>query len=324
MWRAAVLGCLVTFTSAAACKCQLTLSACRETAGSEVIFIGTVELIEPTFLDQWNSAQKSSMALLNQEYERATSAKDTEGFSTLRDAYLKVFPDLPAEHKKRLQTAASKQDLSHLFYWILDHGKRVRLRVRTLYRNGGDDDDDDADDDDDPPETIDVWTAFGECGVHFQAGETYLVFADADEESDVITTDACSRTRRLSEAGDDLAYLYYWKHFGDDAARLEGFVTSDLLYQRGRDPAHYSDRITAPVPGVVVQLKGPDRTRHAETDERGRFVFDGLPEASYTLTGFAPGYPSVQKQVTAPKDLSVEKKSCPVEVLVAPNSNPQP
>jgi hypothetical protein len=319
MWRAAVLGSVLVSAAGGACKCQLTLSACRETAASEVIFIGTVEAIEPSFLDQWNPSQPSSLTLLNKEYERAQNAKDAEGFTSLRDAYLKVFRDLPAEHKKRLETATSKKDLNQLFYWILDHGKRVRLRVRTLYRNG----DDDVDDDD-APETLEVWTAFGECGVHFQIGETYLVYADADEESDVITTDACSRTRRLSDAGDDLAYLYYWRNFEDESARLEGFVTSDLLYLRDRDLTHYSDRIGSPAAGVVVQLKAADRTRYAEADERGRFVFDGLPEGVYTVTGFAAGYPVLQKAVTAARELRIEKTACATEVLVAPRAAAQP
>src|SRR5437879_1998097 len=100
MWRVVVL---LFPVAAMACKCQLTLSACRETAASEVIFIGTVEAIEPNFLDQWNPSQTAFLSLINQEYENAA-------FPRLRDAYLKVFPDLPAEHKKRLQTAASKED----------------------------------------------------------------------------------------------------------------------------------------------------------------------------------------------------------------------
>jgi hypothetical protein len=281
----------------------MNFSACQETAHSEVIFVGTVESISPSFLDPWNPSQAAFLAMLNQQFGESN-------FTKLREAYFQVFPDLPADQKKRLEAAASKEDLSKLFYRILDHGKRVRLRVKTLYRNG----DDDVDDD--PPETLDVWTAFGECGVHFQAGETYLVYGDADEESDIITTDACSRTRRLSEAGEDMAYLYYWKNFGDDAARLEGFVTTDLLYQKTFNPAHYSDRIFAPVAGVMVQLKGTDRTRHAESDERGRFVFDGLPDGTYTLTGFAAGYPETKKEVTAPRQVRLEKKACAIEVLV--------
>jgi hypothetical protein len=313
MHRAALLGLLFAPLAAPACKCTLTLSACRETASSNVIFIGTVEAIEPSFLDPWNPAMPSSLAALNQEYERAQSAKTPEGFTRLRDAYLKVFPDLPPDHKKRLEHAASKEDLSKLFYWILDHGKRVRLRVKTPYRNG----DDDAEDDD-APETLEVWTAFGECGFHFQVGETYLVYGSSDEESGIITTGVCNRTRRLSDAGDDLAYLYYWKNFGDDAARLEGFVTSDYLHLRNRDRDLYSDRIGAPAPGVVLQLRGVGRARYTETDERGRFIFDGLAEGAYTVSGFAPGYPATQKVVTAPKELRIEKKSCATEVLISP------
>lgn len=305
MPRAALLFCLFLPSAHAACKCQLTLSACRETATSEVIFIGTVESIEPNFLDQWNPSQAAFMALINREFEQSA-------FPELRDAYLKIFPDLPADYKKRLFSATTKQDLSKLFYRIIDHGKRVRLRVKTLYRNG----DDQVDDDEAAPKTLDVWTAFGECGFHFQTGETYLVYADEDEESGVINTDACSRTRRLSEAGDDLAYLYYWKNFGDASARLEGFVTSDFLYLRDRDAAHYSASIGAPVPGVVIQLRGSDRTRYADADEHGRYVFDGLPEGAYTVTGFAPGYPTVKKELTASREVRVPKKACVIEVLV--------
>ena len=140
-----------------------------------------------------------------------------------------MFPDLPAEHKKRFASATSPAELADLFYWILDHGKRVRLRVRTVFRGelGDDDDDDDA-----PPKAVEIWTAFGDCGINFQVAETYLVYADDDEESNIITTGACTRTRRLTDAGDDLAYLYFYKNFAENAGRLEGFVTGDLLFQR--------------------------------------------------------------------------------------------
>lgn len=304
MWRAAILVLMTASGVGGACRCQMNFSACQETAHSEVIFVGKVETIEPNFLDQWNPEQQAFLALLNQQFAESN-------FSKLRDAYFKVFPDLPADQKKRLETATTKEDLSKLFYRILDHGKRVRLSVRTLYRNG----DDDVDDDD-APKVLDVWTAFGECGVHFQVGETYLVYGDADEESDIITTDACSRTRRLSEAGEDLTYLYYRKNFGEESARLEGFVTDDFLYMKVWNPAHYSDRIAGAVPGVVVQLKGADATRYAESDERGRFVFDGLTGGVYTLSGFAAGYPTIRQPVIAPREIHVEKKSCATEVLV--------
>jgi hypothetical protein len=304
MWRGVVLALVMATGAWSACRCQMNFSACQEVAHSEVIFVGTVESISPNFLDQWNPSQAAFLGLLNQQFAESNFAK-------LRDAYFQVFPDLPADQKKRLESATTKEDLSKLFYRILDHGKRVRLRVKTLYRNG----DDDVDDDD-APKTLDVWTAFGECGVHFQVGETYLVYGDSDEESDIITTDACSRTRRLSDAGEDLTYLYYWKNSGDEAARLEGFVTADHLYLKTWNPSHYIGRIAGAVPGMVVQLKAADRTRYAESDEYGRFVFDGLAAGAYTVTAFAPGYPTIRQPVTAPREIHIEKKACATEVLV--------
>jgi hypothetical protein len=91
----------------------------------------------------------------------------------LRDAYLKVFPDLPADRKKRVAEATSPAELAELFYWILDHGKRVRLRVKTVFRGKFDDDDKD---DDVPAKSVEVWTAFGDCGIAFQTGVEH--FAD--------------------------------------------------------------------------------------------------------------------------------------------------
>src|SRR5438445_6935131 len=126
MRGAALLWVLIAFP-ALACKCQLTLSACNEVAANDVAFVGTVEAIEPSFLDSWNAGQRAALDLLNQESARAQADRSPAAFAKLRDAYIKVFPDLPAEHKKRIAAASSPAELADLFYWILDHGKRVRL-----------------------------------------------------------------------------------------------------------------------------------------------------------------------------------------------------
>ncbi len=300
--------------AAVACQCQLTMSVCNEVASTDIIFIGTVEKIEPSFLDSWNAGQRAALDLLNEESARAQADRSPAAFARLRDAYLKVFPDLPADRKKRIAEATSSAELAELFYWILDHGKRVRLRVRTVFRGElGDDDDDDS-----AASTVEVWTAFGDCGVAFQTGETYLVYADDDEESDIMTTGACTRTRRLTDAGDDLAYLYFYKNYADQAGRLEGFVTSDLLFLRDLDLGHYNGRITAPV-DAIVELKSGERGRYAQTDGKGRFVFDGLPEGDFTVNAYAPGFPAETRQLAGPKKVHVEKRSCVTQVLVAPS-----
>src|SRR5436190_17785969 len=169
-----------------ACQCQLTLPVCSQVASNDYVFVGTVEKIEPTFLDSWNAGQREALDLLNSESARALADRSPAAFAKLRDAYLKVFPDLPEEHRKRISSATSPAELADLFYWILDHGKRVRLRVRTVFRGElGDDDDDDA-----APQNVEIWTAFGDCGINFQVAETYLVYADDDEESNIMTTGA--------------------------------------------------------------------------------------------------------------------------------------
>jgi hypothetical protein len=318
MRRAALL-CLLFPCAAFACKCEMTLSVCNEVAATDIIFVGAVEAIEPSFLDSWNAGQRAALDLLNQESARAQSDRSPAAFAKLRDAYLKVFPDLPADHKKRLAAATSPDQLAELFYWILDHGKRVRLRVKTVFRGEiGDDDDDKT-----PAKTVEVWTAFGDCGITFQTGETYVVYADDDEESNIMTTGACTRTRRLTDAGDDLAYLYFFKNYADNAGRVEGFVTGDLLFLRDLDLAHYSGRIGAPV-AAVVELKSGDRARYTETDDKGRFVFDGVAAGDFTVSAYAPGYPDQTRQLAGPKPVRMEKRACATQVLVAPPAGPHP
>ena len=312
--RRAVLLWVLFPVAALACKCQLTMSVCDEVASTDIIIVGAVEAIEPSFLDSWNAGQRAALDLLNRESVRAQTDCSPAAFARLRDAYLEVFPDLPEEHKKRLAGATSPDQLAELFYWILDHGKRVRLRVKTVFRGelGDDDDDDDA-----QPQTVEVWTAFGDCGIDFQIGETYLVYADDDEESNTMTTGACTRTRRLTDAGDDLAYLYFYKNYADNAGRLEGFVTADLLFQRDLDPAHYTGRIGAPV-AAVVELKSRDRSRYTQSDGQGRFLFDGLPAGDFTVSAYAPGYPAETRLLAGPKPIRMEKRACAAQVLVAP------
>jgi hypothetical protein len=325
MVRAAVLWVLLPF-AALACQCQLTMSICNEVAAADIVFAGTVEAIEPSFLDSWNAGQRAALDLLNRESALAQSDRSPAVFAKLRDAYLTVFPDLPADRKKRLAAATSPDQLAELFYAILDHGKRVRLRVKTVFR--GESGDDDA-----PAKTVEVWTAFGDCGINFQTGETYLVYADDDEESNIITTGACTRTRRLTDAGDDLAYLYFYRNYADTAGRVEGFVTGDLLFMRDLDPSHYSGRIGAPVTAVVElksaglksgEPKSADRPRYAESDDKGRFVFDGLPAGDFTVSAYAPGFPAETRLLAGPKAVRVEKRGCSSQVLVAPPPGAHP
>jgi hypothetical protein len=211
--------------------------------------------------------------------------------------------DLPDYYKRRLAAAKTSNDIARLFDSIVAQGRRVRFKVKTTFRG---------------EESVEVWTDSGDCGYDFQVGETYLVYADEDEESGRINTSVCYRNRRLSDAGDDLAYLYFFQNGGDESARLEGFVTADEFYQRDLDRAHDPERVKLPSPGVILELNSGQSRRYAQSDRDGRFVFDGLAGGEYSISVFDAGYPEQVKLLAGPVRVRVEKKGCASQILLVP------
>jgi hypothetical protein len=354
-----------------ACKCDATFSACHEVGASDLVFIGTVESIEPIFLSRWNLAASSSVRSLNDAYSDAQQHPSAASLNRLKDEYLKVFPGLAADDKRKLAAANTTQAVGSLFYSTMDQGMRVRLKVNTLFKHEDDDDDapqkatkndndspktagarnqkgkKDDDDDDDrtkqkkggnkdvaknnsvktakpddhqnkDEDSFEIWTAFGDCGIDFQAGETYLVFANSDEGTDYFFTSSCTRTRRLSDSGDDLAYLFFYKNHPEESARLEGFVTTNERYKLDFDSLHNPETIKSPVPGVIIELESDHLTRYAESDRDGRFIFDGLREGNYSVSAFAEGYPVNPRLLGGPEHIHIEEKSCASQVLLLP------
>ena len=161
-----------------------------------------------------------------------------------------------------------------------------------------------------------MWTPFGDCGISFQAGETYLVYASDDQEtSDSIATDSCTRTRRLSDAGEDLAYLYFYKEHPEESTRIDGIATTNAQYRVGLNPAHMED-IRPLVANAVIELKSGAMTRFTETDQNGHFIFDGLPAGDYTLAAYDSDYPKGTRLLAQPRPFHLESKTCSLQVLV--------
>ena len=335
MRRLGLIWWLLIPSSLPACQCQMSLSVCHEFAVSGAVFIGTVESITPSFLDRWNPAQRPSLPQLNEAEARFHQDPSPASLGALKDTFRKVFPDLPADYQQRLQAAGSSAQLSSLFNSVLDHGKRVRFQVRTVFR-GGDDDDDQADPkkdgkkDDDKgdkkaakkdagkPRSFDVYTPFGDCGYDFQQGETYLVYADDDEETNILETSRCSRTSRVTDAGADLAYLYFVQNSAEASGRLEGFVTTNPYYQLEQDHLHDPEKISSPAAGAVLELQGGPRARYATTDSDGRFVFDGLATGDYQVAAFESGYPDHIRVLQAPGKIHIETKGCASRIILVP------
>jgi len=309
-----------------ACECEASFAACKEVRVSDLVFTGTVESIQPIFMDRWYGTDQSAMRTLNDAFMHAQEHPSAESLHSVKDTFLAMFPSMDDREKKQVQAADTVQQMASMFYSSLDRGMRVHFKVKTLFKQGDDDDDASpkAKDDASPKakkDFLDVWTTGGDCGYDFQIGETYLVFANDEEGADYFFTSSCMRTKRLSDAGEDLAYLYFYKNQPEESARLEGFVTSDRKSQLAIDPLHEPAAIGSPVAGAVFQLKSDKFTRYAESGSGGRLIFDGLPEGNYELSVFASGYPKTNQLLAGPRRLRIKEKSCARQIFVLPKSN---
>jgi hypothetical protein len=167
---------------------------------------------------------------------------------------------------------------------------------------------------------VTVWTGQGDCGIDFQAGETYLVYAGNDEETGKLETSICYRTKRLSDAGADLAYLHFFREGGKMSSRLEGFVTSERKQER---PTR-ADGVESPAAGLVVGLAWNGGTRYTRSGADGRFVFDGLAGGTYQVSVYDATFPRVTKAMAGPEKVDVGEKGCAAAFLVvAPPAPPK-
>jgi len=307
----------------AACPCQAQLSTCSEVASpGTLVFIGKVESINPKFLSSWSISRRPDLNQLNQAYEHYLGQPSPQTLAALKSVLKKLFPDISENLERRLTAARSHSTLSKLFDEILNTGTLVRFRVEEVYRAHGDDDDDDDVQSLSPKKDFSVWTPFGDCGVAFQAGERYLVYAVADEGTDHVETNVCTRTRRLSDAGSELAYLYYYKNHAKTAGRIEGFVTYDPRLHLEFGMSLDSVKITAPAPNTVVRLESGSEARYARAAADGRFVFDGLAPGDYELSAYAPGFPDALRRLSAPQMLHMKERGCATRTLLIPSGSP--
>jgi hypothetical protein len=305
---------------ALACKCLASYPVCREVASSDVVFIGTVESVEPAFLDPWHWRDASSSIPVD-EIEQLRRDESAAGAARLKAIYLKMLGDLPDDEKRELEVAVTHRQVEAAFNSISSGGRRAHLRVQTMFREEKDDDDkggkDGKKDDDDKPgpeKELTVWTGQGDCGIDFQAGETYLVYAGNDEETGKLETSICYRTKRLTDAGADLAYLHFFEHGGTMSSRLEGFVTSERKQER---PTRI-DAVEAPAAGLVVGLTWDGGTRYTRSGTDGRFVFDGLAKGAYQVSVYDATFPRVTKALAGPEKVAVSEKGCAAAFLVVP------
>ena len=307
MWRTLpllVMTWVVTPLLPAACPCMIQFGVCDEARQSDAVFIGTVESVAPSFLDPYARA-KAIASLPVEETARLQSDPSPEALARLKKIYLDMFTGLPDFARTQIAQAKTSKDLQNAFESVQSEGRVARFRVQTSYKN-----------DDDAPKTMDIWTGSGDCGIDFQVGETYLVYAIEDEDSGKLETSVCMRTRRLSEEKGDLGFLYFIENSPKESTRLEGFVTSGYGDQ---NLPRYEDSVSTPVPGAILELDSGTGLRYTQSDSAGRFAFDGLKAGDYRLSLLAPGFPQAPRTVIMTRAFHADEASCVRQILVEPN-----
>lgn len=291
----------------AACPCLIQFGVCDEVRQSDAVFIGTVESVAPPFLDPY--ARAHAMASMPAaETARLQADSSPEAFARLKKIYLDMFTGIPDFARARIGEAKTQHDLQTAFEEVQSEGRVARFRVRTRYKRG-DDNDDDA------PEYVEIWTGTGDCGIDFQAGETYLVYAIADEASGKLETSACMRTRRLSEEKGDLAYLYFLQNAEKESTRIEGFVSTSFADQ---SLPRYENSVNAPAPGAILELDTGAGLRYTQSDNDGRFSFDGLKAGDYRISLLEPGFPRTPRSVILSRGFHVDGAACARQILILP------
>lgn len=125
----------------------------------------------------------------------------------------------------------------------------------------------------------------GDCGYAFQSGVDYIIYAYKNSEGR-LETGICSRTRPLTLAADDLAYLRAIPQL-PATADIRVSVFDNSTWQTGRRAMQ----------GVRTTISGPDGIKEAFTDRAGRATFAGLPPGEYTVQWASDGYTSANRKV---------------------------
>jgi hypothetical protein len=132
---------------------------------------------------------------------------------------------------------------------------------------------------------VDVYTGMGggDCGYPFVVGQRYLVYAY--EAGARLTAGICSRTRPLSAATEDLAYMRSLPATGALGATITGSV-----HHRDRNIATKPGvTMTAPVGSLGVVMDCGGAAYRATADADGRFTISGVPVGSCTPRLESPG-----------------------------------
>ena len=294
------LTCVLLFLPACAfaCKCAPARPVCEDVRDSSVVFVGTVTDTGPTI--------EAVLA----EFRKKFSQKEIEAIENSDDLSLpaekalwrRMMPEEARSSLRRVRTMEQLQQLITKYFPILSQWDRpVRFAVdETLIGE--------------PMPVREVWTGqgFGDCGVNFEAGRKYLVYASRDKATGREQTSICSGPHVHDESSADLAYLRAARD-GSAKPAIFGIVTSDLDEFRSRSLWSVDDPVQHPVPGIQLRIESGAERLSTQTDASGRFAFRDLRSGRYTVTA-ATG-PEFQVR-GLPKTVDLRNAGCSVNVIL--------
>jgi hypothetical protein len=298
MTRLSTVACLGFLATASArpalgCKCVGSNSVCERFASADSVFIGKVESRHPDFDPYDPPLTKKLHELFPGVSLDDLDLDSSETLAKIKQLYAEV---LTEPERSMVAKAANLAELEAVLDRSFGDGQRVKLTVDQAYKGVGKD-----------LRSIDVWTDFlSDCAVQFRKGETYLVYAR--NEGSRLKTGSCSRTRRLSEAGDDLVYLHFVQGGGPETGRIWGFASGD---ERAPHMPRVFDSVPSPMSDLDVKLHSSQRVLEAWTDQKGQYVFDGLPAGDYEV--------AIENQT---RKVHLGPKACESEWFYVPKNKP--
>ena len=136
------------------------------------------------------------------------------------------------------------------------------------------------------------------CGYWFEQGELYLVYAYGSQEKG-LSTSVCTRTNRMAQAAEDLAFLQNLLPRGS-GVRIYGNVSA-----RTTDSAKQFKEGLAKIKVTVKDSQG--LVINTVTDGNGDYEFKGLKPGVYTVEAKLPDYYS---QRFPPNKLTIADRGC--------------
>jgi hypothetical protein len=161
------------------------------------------------------------------------------------------------------------------------------------------------------------------CGYLFKEGERYLVYAHRNPNDNKLNVrDGSTRTRLLSQAGEDLEYLRELSS-AEPGSRVYGKVAQST--HNIKDSRYEAEPLTE----VKVVLEGGNERRVAVSDSEGNYQFTGLPAGTYRLRAELPArlsFPEQTIRVTGrgcvPMDITTNRNGQIAGRVLDMNGNP--